>query len=90
MNELEDRLKGIFNGRDSLPLYKFQYEQPTNLQEAAFLCANWHLHMTQLLVDIREQENPHSRWVAERLPHLLGLCKDSNFCLWCAGEQVNV
>ena len=90
MSELEDRLKNIQDGTYEIPLYKFQYETPTSLGESAFLCANWHLHMTQLLVDIQKQDNAHSRWVGKRLQHLLGHCKDDNLCLWCAGEQVNV
>ena len=90
MDELMERLKEIRKGEDPIPLYKFQYFTPTDLQQAAFLCANWHVHLMQLLVDIQEEDNPQSRWIDRRMRHILGLCEEDKLCLWCAGELVNV
>ena len=90
MDEVNEKLTEILSGTNPIPLYKFQYFVPQNIQEAAFLCANWHLHLTQLVVDIDKQESSESRWISERLTHLLGLCSDDNLCLWCAGDAVNV
>ena len=90
MDELMERLKEIRKGENPIPLYKFQYFPPTDLQQAAFLCANWHVHLMQLLVDIQEKDDLQSKWIDRRMRHILGLCADDKLCLWCAGDQVNV
>ena len=91
MSEILEKLNEIRKGEDPLPLYKFQYFEPKDVQQAAFLYANWHIHLMQLLLDIQEKDESESRWIDHRMRHLLGLCEEEdNLCLWCAGESVDV
>ena len=90
MSELMDKLKEIRKGVDPIPLYKFQYFEPKDVQQAAFLYANWHIHLMQLLLDIQEKGDSESKWIDHRMRHLLGLCEEDNLCLWCAEESIDV
>ena len=91
MSEILEKLNEIRKGEDPLPLYKFQYFEPKDVQQAAFLYANWHIHLMQLLLDIQKKDESESKWIDHRMSHLLGLCLEmDNLCLWCAGESVDV
>jgi len=88
---MSDKLEDIVRSEIvKLPLHSFTFMEPRDMEEAAILCAKWHIHMLQLLVEVKDKEDSRNYyWLESKLAHLLGRC-DENMCLYCNGGNLDV